>query len=412
MPRAVTHLHHLRVSAVKDVVVPTPPPSRAVLPRDNTPTEVESVAELGDHVAAGTLAGLTVQGLRLDSGFPGLAGMDVTGTLFVGCRFASREVEVELTRRGATVIPEFVGVPYPTHPGHLYTPDDLSAGFAENGFTGMYDTVVYQHFMALGGTSPEIREALAQRLHDSGIDDALADLLQEWVAANGSDSVIGVMGGHAVRRDAATYRLAATLGYDLARAGRLVITGGGPGVMEAVNLGAFLCSRPPADLAAALDMLAAAPDFADHDPYTAAALAVRRRFPPLEVQWSYRGGLSIPTWLYGHEPANLFAARVAKYFSNATREDMILRLCRGGLVFAPGGAGTVQEVFQAATKTYYRTDGGSGPYVFLDRVFWTATVPAPALLHTLLSGTADGDLTRLIHITDDVAEAVALLVRP
>ncbi len=44
---------------------------------------------------------------------------------------------------------------------------------------------------------------------------------------------------------------------------------------------------------------------------------------------------------------------------------MILRLARGGIVFAPGRAGTVQEVFQAATKTFYGTDGASGAYVFL-----------------------------------------------
>ena len=63
------------------------------------------------------------------------------------------------------------------------------------------------------------------------------------------------------------------------------------------------------------------------------------------------GGLALPTWLYGHEPANLFAGQIGKYFSNAVREDTILRLSRGGIVFAPGWAGTVQEVFQAATKS-------------------------------------------------------------
>ena len=88
-----------------------------------------------------------------------------------------------------------------------------------------------------------------------------------------------------------------------------------------------------------------------------------------------RGGLAIPTWLYGHEPANLFAAGIAKYFSNAIREDTILRLARGGVVFAPGRAGTVQEIFQAATKVFYLSDGPSGPLVFLDSAFWTATVP-------------------------------------
>jgi hypothetical protein len=125
--------------------------------------------------------------------------------------------------------------------------------------------------------------------------------------------------------------------------------------------------------------------------------------------WARRGGLSIPTWLYGHEPANLFAGRIAKYFSNAIREDTILRLARGGIVFAAGRAGTVQEVFQAATKTYYQTDGASGAYVFLDRAFWTGTLPIEALLRPLLALSSHGEKSASIHVTDDVNEAVRIL---
>jgi predicted Rossmann-fold nucleotide-binding protein len=187
----------------------------------------------------------------------------------------------------------------------------------------------------------------------------------------------------------------------------VVLTGGGPGVMEAANLDAYLADRPAAALAAAVDILTAAPDFRDHDPYTKAALDVRAAYPAAG-EWWQAGGLSIPTWLYGHEPANLFAGRIAKYFSNAIREDTILRLARGGIVFAPGRAGTVQEVFQAATKTFYGSDGASGAYVFLDRSFW-ADLPAPDLLRTLLSATPAGDLASLVHVTDDLDAAVALL---
>ena len=132
------------------------------------------------------------------------------------------------------------------------------------------------------------------------------------------------------------------------------------------------------------------------------ALSVRARYPRETA-----GGLSIPTWLYGHEPANLFAGRIAKYFSNAIREDTILRLARGGIVFAAGRAGTVQEVFQAATKTFYLTDGGSGPYVFLDATFWGDMVPG--LLRDLLRGSPSGDQSGLVHVTSDVDEAVRLL---
>ncbi len=379
----------------------TPPPAEVVEPPDDSPTEIESRAELDRHLSAGTLAGLTVQGVPLDVDPPDLSRVDVTGTLFVGCRLASAEVAADLVRRGSQVIPPFE-VPYPTMPGRLYTPDDLAAGFPEGGFAGMYDTVVYHRFLVNGGAQPNVREAIAQRLHDSGIDNALADAMRAWVRQHGRTSIVGVMGGHAEPRGSVAYRLAATLGWRLARAGRLVLTGGGPGVMEAANLGAYLSGDNLDTLAAAIDRLAMAPDFRDHDPYTAAALAVRETYPRAGA-----AGLSIPTWLYGHEPANLFAGRIAKYFSNAIREDTILRLARGGVVFAAGRAGTVQEVFQAATKTFYLTDGGSGPYVFLDARFWGGAVPG--LLRDLLRGTPSGDQSGLVHVTDDVDRAVRLL---
>jgi predicted Rossmann-fold nucleotide-binding protein len=386
-------------------------PTSIIEPTDKSRVEVETREDFDRRLkAAPSLAQLTIQGVRLDVDPPDLSAVDITGTWFIGCRFASLDVVADLIRRGGQVIPELPDLPYPTGPGALYTPEILAAGFVEHGFAGMYDTIVYRHFTVHGGALPDVREALTQRLHDSAVDDALVDVTETWIAQHGATSVVGVMGGHAELRGSSAYRMAATLGWHLTQAGRLVVTGGGPGVMEAANLGAYFAGRPLGDLTAAIDALTAAPDFHEHDPYTRVALEVRAQYPA-DGQWWQAGGLSIPTWLYGHEPANLFAGRIAKYFSNAIREDTILRLARGGIVFAPGRAGTVQEIFQAATKTFYGSDGASGAYVFLDTKFW-ATLPAPDLLRTLLSSTPAGDLTSLVRVTDDIDEAVSLLTAP
>lgn len=78
---------------------------------------------------------------------------------------------------------------------------------------------------------------MLRSIHDDAVSDALDELLD-------GARVVGVMGGHAMGRGTDAYAGATRLGRSLARAGLTVATGGGPGAMEAANLGAYLAPLP------------------------------------------------------------------------------------------------------------------------------------------------------------------------
>ena len=119
-----------------------------------------------------------------------------------------------------------------------------------------------------------------------------------------------------------------------------MLTGGGPGAMEAANLGALAPTTDAVDVA--LDRLAAVPSFRPSvEAWAELALQVRA---DLGAEEGAARSYGIPTWFYGHEPPNVFCDGIAKYFSNALRENVLLAQSTGGLVVLPGAAGTVQEI--------------------------------------------------------------------
>jgi predicted Rossmann-fold nucleotide-binding protein len=117
--------------------------------------------------------------------------------------------------------------------------------------------------------------------------------------------------------------------------------------------------------------------------------------------------LGIPTWFYGHEPPNVFCDAIAKYFRNATREAILLEICDAGIVFLPGSAGTVQEVFQDASENYYATPETVAPMVLVGERYWTEELPAWPLLRSLARGRVMEDRVCLVDSVEDAAEIVS-----
>jgi predicted Rossmann-fold nucleotide-binding protein len=88
-----------------------------------------------------------------------------------------------------------------------------------------------------------------------------------------------------------------------------------------------------------------------------------------------------------------FATTIAKYFSNALREDTLIHRCGGGVVYLPGMAGTVQEIFQAVTENFYAADASLvTPLILIGREYWTEVYPAWPLLQRLGAGRPMGKL--------------------
>ena len=278
----------------------------------------------------------------------------------------------------------------------LYDAKSLYSGFDpsdENSYSDCYDGHVYADFIASGKHSRDLAVTLPRTLHDHSISDALFRFLSHYDPYN----VVGVMGGHAMRRSDASFRNVALISKALTEHGKLMVSGGGPGAMEATHFGAWMAGRSEEEFEEALQMLLMADTFRDSG-WLSSAFRVMARFPQTQYQ-----SLGIPTWLYGHEPSTPFATQIAKYYDNSIREDTILTIAVGGIIFTPGSAGTIQEIFQEAAQDHYKTCDVSSPMAFMGVDFFTKQIPVYPFLEDMM---ARGKYQHLLLSISDEPDAI------
>ena len=315
--------------------------------------------------------------------------------IFMGCSLP-KEVHRCLDE-DCYVFPK-MDMPYNIFRAQLYSPAELYNGYnpaIPESYSSCYDARVYAHYISKGKQARDIAETLARTLHDHSISDALHDMLSHY----DERSVVAVMGGHALLRTEKHYRSVAIMGKHLTERGAIMVTGGGPGAMEATHLGAWLAGRPDEALDEALNILTTAPSYKDNG-WLESSFEVMERLPRVE---DYKS-IGIPTWLYGHEPATPFATHIAKYFDNSIREDGLLTIAKGGVIYSPGSAGTMQEIFQDAAQNHYLTCGYASPMVFFGSRYWREKFPVYSMLKNLHCNGCYKNL--LLSLTDDPDEAV------
>ena len=283
----------------------------------------------------------------------------------------------------------------------LYTVDELMAGYRSDAPMQSLDARIAAHVHAAGIPPVDVVEAIAQVVHDQGVDQAM----RGYVAASAANGrhIAGVMGGSSTPRDEPAYRLAAETAKALSEAGFLVATGGGLGIMEAGNLGAYFAGRPKEELDAAIEELKRCPTYAGHEAqYIDSARAIAGRWP------AGAPSLAVATWRFADEPISQFATHIAKLFQNSVREDGLLSIADAGVTYFKGGFGTLQEIFQDLAQNSAAAPAHQMPMVFVD----TATYGRPGSPFDLArtrAGQAAPPFDDLITLADSPDSVVAAI---
>lgn len=292
-------------------------------------------------------------------------------------------------------------VPFEVNRTTLYSANELYEGFSleqPQSYETCFDQRIYKHYISRGKLTNDVKESMARTLHDHGVIAALG----EFFRIHNYLRFVGVMGGHALLRTDSMYRQIVFVSKQLTEQGFFMLSGGGPGAMEATHLGAWMAGRNEDEVEDALRIISVVPKFGGPE-WLSTAFEVIRKYPQTKFV-----SLGIPTWLYGHEPSTPLATHIAKFFDNSIRENYILTLPFGGIIYTPGSAGTLHEIFQDAEQNHYLSYGFPSPMIFLGTHFWTEEMPAYQLIQTLVEKGKYKNLP--LALTDSSEEIVQTLI--
>jgi uncharacterized protein (TIGR00730 family) len=192
----------------------------------------------------------------------------------------------------------------------------------------------------------------------------LSEFVEGFDALNDVGPAITVFGSARTKPDDPYYEYGRTLGAALARRGFAVITGGGPGIMEAVNRG---CHEA--------------------------------------------GGLSVGCniELPSEQELNPYVDLGVEFRYFFVRKNMFVKYAQGFVIF-PGGLGTLDELFESLTLAQTGKIEHF-PIVLFGSKYWKGLLDwmrAVVLAH----GAMSEDDFDLVSITDDPEEAAEIATRP
>ena len=376
--------------------------------------QLQSLDAFESWLKADTPQPAAVQALDLRKYKTKLRDHKFHGSIFLSCKLC-RDSSHAIIKGGGVIIPDSPSLSFPAHRDKLYGVDELFAGYKGGlikDYQNCYDYLIYREFMRHGKLDTPLDVGMFRYLHDHSITDALYELIR-------GRKVVAIMGGHGMERADPFYTKIARLSRKLTKAGFLMVSGGGPGAMEATHLGAYFAGRSEAQMSEAIARIGVRPErrlkskkgeYADQD-WLARAWAIRADYPRSKDDKQNYPSIGIPTWFYGHEPPSPFPTHIAKYFSNSIREDGLLMIARHGVIFAPGSAGTRQEIFQDAAQNHYGTAGYFSPMIMLGVDYWNGEAEHKYSFPVwpLLKQSASENYHGLLAISDDEDEIEALI---